>query len=332
MDTDLFPVIWFGLIAFALILYVVLDGFSLGIGILFPFISEEKQRDIMMTTISPFWDGNQTWLVFAAAGLYGAFPLAYATILPAMYLPLILMLICLFFRGMAFEFRFKTPTRRWYDWGFSGTAIVATFIQGMIVGSMIYGIEVEDGHYVGGPLDWFSWFGMFSGVALVMGYAVLGAAWLITKTEGRLQKRCYRLLRPLLLLFMLSMFVVVIWTPLANQRIGERWLSFPALPWLCLVAVVIGAMAFNIIRGIGKRHEKLIFTQLIGIFILGLIGLVFSLFPIIIPPDITIWQAASHRSSQLFMMVGYVLLIPLILAYTAFGYRVFRGKVRESEG
>lgn len=332
MEPDIYPVIWFCLIAFGLTLYVILDGFSLGIGILFPLIEQEHERDIMMTTVSPFWDGNQTWLVLSAAGLYGAFPLAYATLLPAMYLPLIVMLICLFFRGMVFEFRFKMPKRRWFDWGFGGTAIAATFIQGMIVGSTIQGIEVEDGRFVGGPFDWLSGFGMFCGVALVIGYAVLGAAWLITKTEGRLQRRFYFLLRPLLLLFLLGMLIVAGWTALANQRIAERWFALPNALWLGLLAMVAVLMVLSIIRGIAKRHEKLLFVQVVALFVLGLIGLVVSLFPVIIPPGITVWQAASHRSSQLFLLVGYVVLIPVILGYTTFSYRVFRGKVRESEG
>ncbi|WP_459867105.1 cytochrome d ubiquinol oxidase subunit II [Halomonas shantousis] len=332
MSHEMFPVIWFGLIGFALILYVILDGFSLGIGILFPFIREEEQRGIMMTTASPVWDGNQTWLVLGAAGLYGAFPLVYATLLPAMYLPLVLMLMCLFFRGMAFEFRFESHSRQGFDRGFIVATVVTTFIQGMIVGSVISGVATDGEPYMGGALGWFSWFGLCTGAALVVGYALLGAAWLIVKTEGHLQRRLYRLIRPLTLLFLLGMVVVAIWTPLANARIAERWLSYPHSLWLGVLAVLMVVLAFGIIRGAQRRYEKRIFLQVVGMFVLGLVGLVISLYPIMIPPDVTIWNAASHRSSQTFLLVGYAIMVPIILCYTAYSYRVFRGKVRESEG
>ncbi|MHB0774781.1 cytochrome d ubiquinol oxidase subunit II [Halomonas sp. WWR20] len=332
MSEEMLPVIWFGLIGFALITYVILDGYTLGIGILFPFVGEEEQRGIMMTTVTPFWDGNQTWLVLSAAGLYGAFPLVYATLLPAMYLPLVLMLMCLFFRGMAFEFRFEAHSRKNFDRGFVVATVLTAFIQGMVAGSVISGLRGEGNQYAEGPMGWFSWFGVCAGLALIVGYALLGAAWLVVKTEGRLQRRFYRMLRPLTLLFLLGMAIVAIWTPLANSRIAERWFSFPNSVWLGGVVALILLLALSVIRSAARRRETLLFLQVAGLFVLGLLGLVVSLFPVMIPPDITIWNAASHRASQTFLLVGYAILVPIILGYTAYSYRVFRGKVRESEG
>ncbi len=331
MGHELFPVIWFCLIGFALMLYVILDGYSLGIGILFPFVRQQQQRGIMMTTAEPFWDGNQTWLVLSAAGLYGAFPLVYATLFPAMYIPLIVMLMALFFRGMTFEFRFETSTRRWFDSGFFVTATLATFIQGMIVGSVIDGLHNENGHYTTSFFGWFSPFGLLTGIALVIGYALLGAAWLIVKTDGALQARFLRLFRPLLLIFMGALVIVAIATPLVNAHVAERWFSLPSGLYLAVIGVAMLALAVGALRSASQRHEKRLFAQIAGLFAMGCAGLAISLYPLLLPPDITLWKAASHRSSQFFLLVGYAIMIPIILSYTVYGYRVFAGKVRESE-
>ncbi|MCG7600839.1 cytochrome d ubiquinol oxidase subunit II [Halomonas sp. McH1-25] len=331
MDSELFPVIWFGLIGFALILYVILDGYSLGIGILFPFVRDDEQRGIMLTSASPFWDGNQTWLVLSAAGLYGAFPLVYSSLLPAMYLPLILMLMCLFFRGMTFEFRSEADSHKTFDTGFCLVTIAVAFIQGMIVGSVIAGLDTDDGNFAENALSGFSWFGLCTGIALVLGYALLGAAWLIVKTDGRLQRRFYHLIRPLTILFMLAMLAVVVWTPCVNERIAARWSMSPNLLWLGLIAAIMLALAIATVRGATRRYEKRLFAQVVAMFVLGLVGLVASLYPVMLPPDITLWDAASSRSSQQFLLVGYGILLPIILGYTAYSYWVFRGKVRESE-
>ncbi|MEC9483989.1 MAG: cytochrome d ubiquinol oxidase subunit II, partial [Halomonas sp.] len=329
MDSELYPVIWFGLIGFSLILYVILDGFSLGIGILFPFVRSDAQRGIMLTTASPFWDGNQTWLVLAAAGLYGAFPLVYASLLPGMYLPLVLMLMCLFFRGMTFEFRSEANVHKGFDIGFSIVTVAVAFLQGMIVGSVIAGLVSDDGNFAENAFGWFSWFGVCTGVALVIGYALLGAAWLITKTDGRLQRRFYRMIRPMMILFMLAMLAVVAWTPFVNTLIAERWSQLPNLLGLCATGIVMLALAIAPVRSASRRHEKRIFALVAAMFVLGLLGLVASLYPIMLPPDITLWEAASSRASQQFLLVGYAIMIPIILGYTAYSYRVFRGKVRE---
>lgn len=331
MDNELFPIIWFGLIGFALIIYVILDGYSLGIGILFPFIKGAEQRGVMLTTASPFWDGNQTWLVLSVAGLYGTFPLVYSSLLPAMYLPLILMLMCLFFRGMTFEFRSKASSYKSFDIGFCIVTTAVAFLQGMIVGSVIAGLGTDDGNFAENVLSAFSWFGLCTGIALVIGYALLGAAWLVIKTEGQLQKRFYRLIRPLMTLFFLAMLAVVAITPLVNEMIAERWSKWPNLLWLGITSVIMMILAIMTVRSATRRHEKRIFIQIGVMFVLGLVGLVASLYPVMLPPDITLWDAASSRSSQQFLLVGYATLLPITLGYTAYSYWLFRGKVRESE-
>lgn len=331
MDNELFPIIWFGLIGFTLITYILLDGYSLGIGILFPFVKGTEQRGIMLTTASPFWDSNQTWLVLSVAGLYGAFPLVYSSLLPAMYLPLILMLMCLFFRGMTFEFRSKSSSHKWFDIGFCATTTAVAFIQGMVVGSVVAGLVTDDGNFAENVLSGFSWFGLCTGIALVIGYALLGAAWLIIKTEGRLQRTFYRLIRPLMQLFLFAILAVFAITPFVNDQIAERWLQWPNLLALGITGVIMVALAILSIRSATRRYEKRIIVQIGVIFVLGLVGLLASLYPVMLPPDITLWEAASSRASQQFLLIGYVITIPIILGYTTYSYKLFWGKVRESE-
>ncbi len=329
MDMPMLPVVWFGLIGFAVAMYIILDGFSLGIGILFPFVKGDARRDVMMGTAMPVWDGNQTWMILAGAGLYGAFPMVYATILPAMYLPLVLMLLALIFRGIAFEFRAKsTRYRHMFDLAFSLGAIVATFAQGVVLGGIIHGLQVSDRQFAGNTFDWLTPFSLFTGVALICGYALLGAAWLVVKTEGALQRKFYAAVRPLTIVLIVAMAVISIWTPLNNQAIAERWFSTPNIFYLSIVPLLVVVLAFSILSGVGKGNEKLIFAKVIGLFMLGLVGLVISFFPYIIPPSITIWEASSSASSQQFLIVGYLVIMPVVLVYTAYSYYVFRGKVR----
>ncbi|RKQ97183.1 cytochrome bd-I ubiquinol oxidase subunit 2 apoprotein [Kushneria sinocarnis] len=332
MGSELYPILWFLLIGLALMIYIVLDGFTLGLALLFPFIRAEHHRSIIINTAKPFWDGNQTWLVLAAAGVYGAFPLAYATILPALYLPLILMLLCLFCRGITFEFRGKAEhTRYHFDRLFQGSVLIAILAQGMMLGALIRGIPIQNGHFAGNALSWFSWFGVFVGVALMIGNALLGAAWLVMKTEGKLQAHGYRLIRPLTLLLLVAMVGVGIWTPLINSHIAERWFRLPDLLWLWPTPLLILLLTRSILKSTRQQREKWLFPQVAVMFLIGLFGLTLSLYPWIVPHSLTIWQAASHRSSQEFLLIGYLILIPVILIYTLFSYRVFRGKVREDE-
>ncbi len=329
MELDL-PLIWAGVIAFGVIMYVLMDGFDLGIGILFPLFRDKSDRDTMMNSVAPIWDGNETWMVLGGAGLFGAFPLAYAVLLPALYLPLILMLIGLIFRGVAFEFRFKAGDRgrRWWDLAFMGGSTLATLMQGMALGSFIQGIPVVDRGYAGGALDWLNPFSLFVGLGLVAGYALLGAAWLVLKTEGALQQRLWGMILPLTGLVLAVLAGVSVWTPLERAPIAARWFDWPNILYLAPVPLLVGLVALLILRAVRQRKDRQPFLLAMTLFVLSYAGLAISLWPNIIPPDITIWDAASPPESQLFLIVGVAIMVPIILAYTAYSYWVFRGKVQ----
>ncbi|MFN3389448.1 MAG: cytochrome d ubiquinol oxidase subunit II [Allosphingosinicella sp.] len=324
-------VIWAFLIAFAVAAYVVMDGFDLGIGILFPTFRVGKERDQAMNAIAPVWDGNETWLVLGGGGLLAAFPLAYAIILPALYAPLIAMLLGLVFRGVAFEFRWRDAGhRKLWDAGFFLGSLVATFAQGITLGALLQGITVEGRAYAGGWWEWLSWFSLLTGAALVVGYALLGATWLIWKTEGRIQadaKRAARLLTPALLLMIGAVSLA---TPLLEAKYEERWFEWPGLLLTMLMPLFVGGVALALWWGIKwSRRDWLAFVLTLTLFLLSMAGLAVSIWPDVIPGRVSIWQAAAPYSSQLFMLVGAIVLIPLILAYTVFSYWVFRGKVGE---
>ncbi len=325
--------VWFAIIGLAVLLYVTMDDFDLGVGILFPFIKEEKKRDIMTNTIAPVWDGNETWLILGGGGLYAVFPLAYSVALTALYAPLIAMLLALVFRGVAFEFRFKDPAHKpFWDFAFSGGSAVATFSQGIVLGAFVQGIQVDGRLYAGGWFDWLTPFSIFCGFALLIGYALLGAAWLVIKTEGNLQSRCYELIVPLAFGVLVAIGVVSLWTPLLNADIAFRWFSWPNLLYFSPVPVLVLLTAVALFRAVVLRQETQPFVYALVLFVLSFIGLGISLFPNIIPPDITFQEAAAPPESLGFLLVGAAVLLPVILAYTAYGYWVFRGKVRGDEG
>lgn len=327
MDIDL-PLVWAGIIAFGVIMYVVMDGFDLGVGILFPFFPRKADRDTMMHSVAPIWDGNETWMVLGGAGLFGAFPLAYAVILPALYLPLILMLVALIFRGVAFEFRFKANrSKRAWDIAFAGGSIVATFAQGAALGGFIQGFTVVDRGFVGGAWDWLSPFAIFTGAALVAGYAMLGCGWLILKTEGELLDRAWKAMPVTGLLTLAAVGLVSLWTPFAHPDIAERWFAWPNLLYLSPVPLMVLIVAALLWRAIRLRRERQPFLLTLALFLLSYLGLAISLWPNIIPPDISIWEASSPPESQGFLLVGVLILLPIILSYTAYTYWVFRGKV-----
>jgi len=331
MEVDL-ALVWTGIIGFAVAMYILMDGFDLGIGILFPFAESEDERDVMMNTVAPIWDGNETWLVLGGTGLIAAFPLAYAIIMPALYFPILIMLIALIFRGVAFEFRFKSHHRRLWGIAFCVGSVTATFAQGLVLGGFIQGFHVEGRHFVGGAFDWFSLFGVAVGLALVAGYALLGATWLILKTEGELQVRFRGLARPLLLIMVGSIALVSIWTPLKYPSTAERWFSFPNMLYLSPLPLTTAAVALGVLYALRRRAEVLPFVLSLGLFLLGFLGLSISLWPYLVPPSITIWDAAGDPASQGFMLVGMIVLLPAILFYTGYSYVVFRGKVRTGEG
>ncbi len=333
MALDL-PLIWAAIIGVGVYMYVLMDGFDLGVGILFPFGQSETERDIMMNSVAPIWDGNETWLVLGGAGLLAAFPLAYSVILPALYFPILIMLIALVFRGVAFEFRFKAGkhSKSYWDHSFTIGSLLATFAQGLVLGGFIQGFQVEGRTFTGSAFDWLSPFSVFVGIALVIGYALLGATWLILKTEGELQERFYRLARPLLLAMLVCIAIVSIWTPLLNEDIARRWFTWPNLLFLSPVPLLTAAIAMLLIRSLYKRYEISPFVLSMGLFLLCYLGLGVSLWPYVIPPNISLWDAASPPESQGFLLIGVLILLPLILFYTFYVYYIFRGKVTQDIG
>ena len=333
MGIDL-PLLWAVIILFGVMMYVVMDGFDLGIGILFPFFGGKDDRDVMMNTVAPVWDGNETWLVLGGAGLLAAFPLAYAVVLSAFYLPLILMLIGLIFRGVAFEFRFKASAeRRWiWDQAFIGGSVIATFFQGVTLGGFIQGVPVQDGRYAGGAFDWLSPFSLFTGLGLIATYALLGSTWLVMKTDGPLQRRMKSLARVLAWVLLVFIAVISLWTPLAHERIAARWFSWPNLLWFSPVPVLVALSMAGLWKSLRGDSDAAPFGLTLALVFLGYSGLGISLWPNIIPPDVSIHAAAGPPQSLGFALVGALLIIPLILMYTAWGYWVFRGKVRRGDG
>jgi cytochrome d ubiquinol oxidase subunit II len=325
------PVIWAGLIGTAVAMYVILDGFDLGVGILFPSGRNERERDQMMASVAPFWDGNETWLILGGGGLWVAFPRAYAVIMPALYLPVIVMLLALVFRGVAFEFRTVSRSKTWLNVAFAGGSALAAFAQGVILGGLIQGIKVENGVYAGGALDWATPFAFICGFAMVAGYGLLGATWLAMKAEGPVGERARDHARVLLIAVLVFMAAVSLWTPFAEPRIASRWFSLPNFYFLWPVPVVTALVAFTCWRWIGQGREVPPFLAAIALFLLGYLGLVISNFPYLVPPSLTVWETAAAPASQIFMLLGTLVLLPMILGYIAFVYWLFRGKVREGE-
>ena len=322
--------IWAFIIAFAVFMYVVMDGFDLGIGILFPLLGEGEERSQAMNAIAPVWDGNETWLVLGGGGLFAAFPLAYAIILPATYPLIIAMLLGLVFRGVAFEFRWRDPRHeRFWDFAFFGGSIIAALSQGMILGALLQGITVEGRDYAGGWLDWLTPYSMLTGVGVVAGYALLGAAFLAIKAEGRVEDHAFRLAKPAAFATLIMMIAVSVATPTLAGAYQDRWFSMPNIIFTAQVPLITGILFFALQRSLRKRRTYRPFIIALGIFLMGMIGLGISMFPYVVPDSVTIWEAAAPEKSQLFMLVGVVIIMPIILAYTAWAYWVFRGKVGE---
>lgn len=333
MGIDL-PLIWAVIILFGVMMYVVMDGFDLGIGLLFPFFASKDDRDVMMNTVAPVWDGNETWLVLGGAGLLAAFPTAYAVILSAFYLPLILMLIGLIFRGVAFEFRFKASaaTRGWWDAAFIGGSAVATLCQGATLGAFIQGVAVRDGRFDGGAFDWLTPFSVFTSLGLLATYALLGSTWLVLKTDGLLQLRMRLLARTLLWVLLLFIAAISLWTPLAHERVAERWFTWPNLVWFMPVPVLVLWAAWRLAAALRGGGDVAPFVYTLLLVFLGYSGLGISLWPYVVPPALSIHDAAGPPQSLGFALVGALLILPMILMYTAWGYWVFRGKVRRGDG
>ena len=321
-------VVWAGIIGFAIIAYVVMDGFDLGIGILFPGIKVGPERDAAMNSIAPVWGGNETWLVMGGGGLLAAFPLAYAIILPALYAPLIAMLLGLVLRGVAFEFRWRDPAHRpIWDFAFHAGSLVATFAQGVTLGALLQGITISGRAYAGGWWEWLSPFSLLTGAALVIGYGLLGACWLIWKAEGTLQDHAFARARVLGIMLLGAIAAVSLATLTLEPLYYQRWLAFPGLLATAQVPLATLIVSVLLFRSLKRRQEYRPFLYALGLFGLCIIGLGVSIWPNVIPARLSIWQAAAPYRSQLFMLIGAGIMVPVILAYTGWAYWVFRGKV-----
>jgi len=322
------PLIWGFLIATAVFLYALLDGFDLGCGILFLFAPSDKCRDRIMNSIAPFWDGNETWLILGGGGIFAAFPVAYAILMPALYLPVIFMLLGLIFRGVAFEFRFKSSQeyRKIWDIAFHAGSLLAAFMQGVILGNFVQGIEVNGRSFAGGPLDWANGFSIVTGIALIFGYALLGATWLIMKTEDITQNWARGIASYVLVYVGLAMAIVSISMPFIDKRIIELWFSLPNFFYL-LPIPLFTAFGFVLLwKDLKSSNEVRPFFLTIVLFFLGYLGMGISLYPWIVPFKFTIWEAAAVSTSQSLLLVGVIIFLPIILIYTAYSYYVFRGK------
>jgi cytochrome d ubiquinol oxidase subunit II len=322
------PLIWGFLIATAVFLYALLDGFDLGCGILFLFAPSDKCRDRIMNSIAPFWDGNETWLILGGGGMFAAFPVAYAILMPALYLPVIFMLLGLIFRGVAFEFRFKSSEehRKIWDIAFHAGSLLAAFMQGVILGNFVQGIEVNGRSFAGGPLDWANGFSIVTGLSLIFGYALLGATWLIMKTEDITQSWARGIASYVLVYVGLAMAIVSISMPFIDKRIIELWFSLPNFFYL-LPIPLFTALGFVLLwKDLKSSNEVRPFFLTIVLFFLSYLGIGISLYPWIVPFKFTIWEAAAVSTSQSLLLVGVIIFLPIILIYTAYSYYVFRGK------
>jgi cytochrome bd ubiquinol oxidase subunit II len=332
MHLDLVPV-WTVILGVGVFMYVLLDGFDLGIGILSPLARDDDARTLMMNTIAPIWDGNETWLILGGMGLLAAFPVAFAIIIPAVYFPILLMLLGLIFRGVAFEFRLKkTSHRHLWDLGFFAGSTVATFFQGVVLGMYVEGFRVTGRAFSGTSFDWVSAFPLATGVGLLFGYALLGATWLVMKTEGDIQQRARRHATNALYGVLAFIGMVSVWTPMLHARVAERWFSVPNIYGFALVPVVTAAIAWITWRALRRDADYVPFIGAMGLFAMCYLGLGISLFPYIVPYAFTLWDAAAVPSTQMFLLIGTLFLLPIIFMYLGWSYYVFRGKVTADVG
>ena len=325
--------VWSVILAVGVFFYVALDGFDLGVGMLYRFAPDRAARNLLMNSIAPIWDGNETWLILGSVGLLAAFPVAFAIIIPAVYFPILLMLLSLIFRGLAFEFRYRDAEHRtFWDNGFAYGSALAAVSQGMILGAFIQGFQVEGRHFVGGSFDCFTPFSIFTGLGLACGYALLGAGWLVLKTEGPLQDWARALGRRCLALTVLAIAIVSAWTPLIDAHIAQRWFSWPDIALFAPVPIITVALIWFVWRSLDRGADYAPFLGSLGLFVMSYLGIAISLWPMIVPGHFTLDEAAASQSTQAFLLVGTLILLPVILVYTSWSYWVFRGKVRADTG
>jgi cytochrome bd ubiquinol oxidase subunit II len=331
MALDLVP-LWAGILAFGVFMYVLLDGFDLGVGILAPFAPDDASRDVMMDSVAPIWDGNETWLVLGGFALLSAFPLAFAIIMPAVYFPILVMLVGLVFRGVAFEFRHLSRHRNMWNRSFHLGSVVATFAQGVVLGTYVQGIPIAGRHFNGGSFEWMTPFALLTGAGLIAGYSLIGACWLVMKKEGELQAWARK--KAIVLTFGVAAFIAMVslWTPFIQPQILRRWFDWPNLLLLSPVPLVTLALFVLLLRSLRSGRDAVPFLAALGLFVMCYLGLGISILPMIVPYTVTLWAAASSSKSQAFLMVGTLFLLPIILMYTAWSYWVFRGKVKAGSG
>jgi cytochrome bd ubiquinol oxidase subunit II len=324
---------WVGVLAISILFYVLLDGFDLGVGILFPFAPDDASRNLMMDSVAPIWDGNETWLILGGIGLFAAFPLAFAIIIPASYFPILVMLLGLIFRGVAFEFRMKAHRSRFlWDHAFFWGSLLATFAQGIVLGSFVRGYPVHGREFGGSVFDWLQPFPLAVGLGLIFGYTLLGATWLVTKTEGELQRWSRKKARLALYAVVVFVIVVSVWTPMLEPKIAQRWFTWPNIAWLAPVPLLTAIIAAWLWHSLYSTREGAPFIAAMGLFLTGYAGLAISVWPNIVPHTISFWDAAASAKSQAFLLIGTLFLLPIILMYTGWSYYVFRGKVRGDAG
>jgi len=334
------PLVWAALLGVAVFMYVFLDGADLGVGILFPFASHDEDRDVMMNSIAPVWDGNETWLILGGGGMFAAFPKAYAALMPAVYMPIGFMLIALIFRGVAFEFRFKASEsgRRIWDQAFHWGSVVATFAQGLVLGSIVQGIDLQNGRFVGGMFDWLTPFSFVVGCSLVWGYVLLGATWLTIKTEGPLLKWVREVALTAAAVVLVMMLIVSLWVPALDAAAADRWgLRYPDVDWsrllpLSPIPLLVLVCFWQLFRSVKRGDTYLPHFLAGGLFLLGFIGLLVGIYPYMVPYSLSFHEAAAAPNSQGLLLVGAVIMLPIILAYTGYVYWVFRGKVAADAG
>lgn len=333
MGIDL-PLVWMVIIGFGLMMYVIMDGFDLGIGMLLPLIRNREDRDRMVNTVAPVWDGNETWLVLGGAGLLAAFPTAYSILLSALYFPLILMLVGLILRGVAFEFRFKADEahKPFWDRAFTWGSFIATLSQGIALGSIVNGFTVSNLVFTGGAFDFLSPFSMFTGLSLLVAYALLGATWLVMKTDGFIQGQMRRAAQLLVVFLLVAIAIVSVWTPLAHPGIAQRWFSFPNIAFFSPVPILVLFTSWALVRSLRHDGQAKPFVLTLFLLFLGYTGLLISIWPNIVPPSVSFRDAAGPTQSMGFALVGALLIIPFILTYSAWSYFVFRGKIGTGEG
>jgi cytochrome d ubiquinol oxidase subunit II len=331
---------WAGLLGLAVLIYVVLDGFDLGVGILFPAAKDDDERGRMMNSVAPVWDGNETWLVLGGGGLFAAFPKAYAALMPAIYMPIGFMLTALIFRGVAFEFRFKAhgSQRRIWDQAFHWGSVVATFAQGLVLGTLVQGITLEDGRFAGGMFDWLTPFSFVNGCGLVWGYVLLGTGWLVIKTEGSLQAWARRSGLVAAFTVLLMIVVVSLWVPALDVQAARRWgLDYPNVDWgrlatLSWMPLLVALCFWRLVASFRSQSTFGPYLWSVGLFLLGYMGLLIGIYPYVVPYELSIHAAAAAPNAQALLLVGAVVLLPIILGYTAYVYWIFRGKMRPGAG